>query len=352
MPFINRFSFIFFSLIFGDPRGSVEIKQVKDQILIEAVRYEDLESIKRTLNAWLQTRNESDHCDLSPLPQNRDSSSGKFVADITHCLPARLRKHLNTNPEHSGPNCWNSALNLAGILPALRLSPADEMAFYMRSPLCRPLQNNETRNSGDIGAIRQFDESGTKEVHGFIYISDNLAFSKDNYSFLTSYELISLDNLLDFWSVPKKNNCRTNQFETSSCGRATTYFRCSSLEEYFSQHTDIPRDAIKLFEDLAVIERALELEALEGLELTLATEGNIRSVAKAVASFLSQNQGEGTTSLSWNRDHNFLLGALDLRLEAIAFQLKIRHNDSLATEVSTIAAPFEKLPAEILKTQD
>ena len=82
-----------------------------------------------------------------------------------------MAKYLGTRPEVAGPNCWNFALALRGLLPSLRFTSDDEFTFYLRPPLCRPFRNDEKRLPGDIGAIRRKTVDGDSQGQRIRYNS-------------------------------------------------------------------------------------------------------------------------------------------------------------------------------------
>jgi hypothetical protein len=73
------------------------------------------------------------------------------------------------------------------------------MNFWMTSPLCQERKPDESPAPGDIIAIR--DDTGG-EVHGFIYLTGDLAYSKNGYAQGTRYELQSPKKVFDVYDVP------------------------------------------------------------------------------------------------------------------------------------------------------
>jgi hypothetical protein len=129
-----------------------------------------------------------------------------------------------------GPNCWNAALVSAKILPVARFSPPEEMTFWMDSPLCRELAGAEAPRPGDIVAIR---DQAAAEVHGFVYISDELAFSKNYLTTVAPYALQSPEQV--FGEFPVAARCRKRAGSSSpECPAYANVFRCRTLGEYVS----------------------------------------------------------------------------------------------------------------------
>ncbi|MCX5789251.1 MAG: hypothetical protein NTX64_12200 [Elusimicrobia bacterium] len=157
-----------------------------------------------------------------------------------------------------GPNCWNAALVSAKILPVARFSPPEEMTFWMGSPLCRELAGAEEPRPGDIVAIR---DKAAAEVHGFVYISDELAFSKNYLTTVAPYALQSPEEV--FGEFPVAAPCRKLAGSSSpDCPAYANVFRCRSLGEYVvSLGRALSREYVSADSEVLAAER--EVSALE-----------------------------------------------------------------------------------------
>ncbi len=82
-----------------------------------------------------------------------------------------------------GPNCWNTALHAAGVISDLvRYFTPEEFFVYINSPFSSPVRQDQTQR-GDIGAYRLYEDSISNsgaEVHGFVLLDNNMAYSKRN----------------------------------------------------------------------------------------------------------------------------------------------------------------------------
>lgn len=121
-----------------------------------------------------------------------------------------------------GPNCWNAALVVSGMLAAPRFTSPEEMSFWMDSPYCRVLGSGETPLPGDIIAVRDRDGA---EVHGFIHLTAELSFSKNYLTAAAPYELQSPEAVYAEFPVPQ--DCRRPGQAASFCPVRADYFRCS-----------------------------------------------------------------------------------------------------------------------------
>ncbi len=212
-----------------------QISSLNQNIWIKSNNCEKLESQNQILQLWTH-KLENASCEANEVRVSHEWQ-GENVCElnISSCLPNRIKTHQSVFSDLSGPNCWNSSLVMSGLLPEFRYSPQDEFSFYLNSPLCRQLKNNETRQAGDIGAIR---ESGGIEVHSFTYISDELVFSKNGHSTLRPYKLQTSEEVyktydVDLLSTPEE--CLSNVMDTN-CKSGVEFFRCETMESYLTSN--------------------------------------------------------------------------------------------------------------------
>ena len=235
---------------------------------------------------------------------------GGCEADVTGCLPPHMRDYQGVKPKIMGPNCWNLSLVVAGILPAHIYTAPDAMTFFMGSPLCRKLENNEERLAGDIGAIRR---RWSVEIHGFIYLSENLVYSKNN-AYMSPYSLYGLEELYEFFRIDDEPaHCLDNRME-KGCFNGVEFYRCHELVDYFQKHqVDISLEL--MFGDLAVLEKEVS---------DIVFSGEVKSSFKRVQQReFRQNVLELVQTLQSNHSESalFMLKMLKLRLTSLVDQL-------------------------------
>ena len=191
------------------------------------------------------------------LPECYCNESGHCIVDVYSISPQMVQTYQGVRPEFDGPNCWNRALVFAKILPSLTYTTPAEMTFWMTSPLCRERLLDEELQPGDIIAVRDFDIG---EVHGFTYLTDDLAYSKNGFRKKDgAYEYDSLDAVFSNYQVSQK--CRRvlgRPVKGEECYYRiyANYFHCQSLEEYFiSLNVQISS------ENMAIYQRLLEIDA-------------------------------------------------------------------------------------------
>lgn len=292
-------------------------------------------ALYQSLARWGQNVQAGKSCDTKA--QMQEKSGGRCEIDITDCVPEHVVKYHNARPEVDGPNCWNLSLVMSKILPSMRYTSPAEMNFYMRPPLCRELKDGEIREPGDVGAIRQIADNGeTLEHHGFIYISEKIAYSKNGFSKRSPYELQSLSNVYDVYSVPNRPECRKNQINTqsSSCGQAVSFFRCDSMEKYLAKNPHVPSEIRSSFDRMNSAESCVQQAVFTGGGvLSSEARTNLRETSQALLAYLEKEKTNKTTSLD-PAEHDFLVGSLQLRLEAVADQMYVGGRDAEALQAS------------------
>ncbi|MBI3505060.1 MAG: hypothetical protein HY059_09480 [Proteobacteria bacterium] len=177
-------------------------------------------SNRHALRQWTErTSTGANSCpDAAPTPS---AGATRLEIDATGCVPARAAELLDRRPNIGGPNCWNIALVLADILPALRFSTPEEFAFHMASARCRPLSAGEALLPGDLGAMREKRAGGgERELHAFVRISSDLAFSKNGDDPVEPYQVHAMSAMLQANEALGRANCR------GACSIRTDYYRC------------------------------------------------------------------------------------------------------------------------------
>ncbi len=147
--------------------------------------------------------------------------------DIDPVTPNIVERSLEVDAGRWGPNCWNTALVAAKILPVLRYTPPEEMSFWTQSPLCQAVPRDEAPAPGDIAAIR---DSSHTEVHAFTFVSEELAFTKNYLTTLAPYKLQSTPEVFAIFPVPFE--CRHRLGHPMDCPTYVNYFRCTSWDHF------------------------------------------------------------------------------------------------------------------------
>lgn len=205
---------------------------------------ENCDFIKRqtsALSIWKKNLSESP----AKLTSACSCDSFRCYMTVNEVMPDFAKNYQNVKTGRWGPNCWNAVLVASKILPIARFSPPEEMSFWMTSPLCKEVPDNETPQPGDIAAIR---DSNLNEVHASVFVTEELFFSKNSLTTQDSYQLQSSQGI--FLIFPVQFMCRHRNGNPLDCGTYVNYYRCSSFADYNKNQNVILSD------------RYLQLEAL------------------------------------------------------------------------------------------
>lgn len=301
-----NYSPILLLLLISFQSWALEIVPYGKVIELSSQSCDETQSIVKTLESWTKKK-----CKVL--------EGCKY--DIRECVPEHIAGVVGKYSGFDGPNCWNLALVMKGILPGLRFSTRDEMAFYMNSPLCRNLEPNEERKPGDIGAIRELVNKKTYEFHGFIYISDKLAFSKNGETYESSFDLQTLNNVYASYQISGNEKCHGNRVDiNSNCMNATSYFRCESLDDYLSKRKPISMELSKLVQNTSTFEKCImEPFLVDSKPLSENAAESIIDISKALVEY-TEEQMKKNSGLS--DEEKFILTSLDLRMRSISEQFK------------------------------
>lgn len=180
-----------------------------------------LERQAAALSDWKRRLGEAPGAPAACLCDGRGCS-----LEVGPAAPDFVNDYHGARARRWGPNCWNAALLAARILARPRFTSPEEMAFWLASPLCRRLGAGEAPRPGDIVAIR--DQAG-QEVHGFVYLSPELAFSKNLVSPAEPYALQSPEAVYAVFPVP--DGCRAPG-SLAGCPARSDHFRCSTRADH------------------------------------------------------------------------------------------------------------------------
>lgn len=326
-----------FSFTVGSAFGFVVEKKAEQLFFLDHT-CESAYSSVLALQTWSKNIGEQKNCDPSPV---KGEDGCRY--DITQCVPEHVLKYEGSYSPQDGPNCWNTALVLSKILPHLRYAAPEEMSFYMRPPLCRELLNGEERKPGDVGAIREIKKNGTLEMHGFIYLSDTLAFSKNEFKKEVPYRLMELNQVYADFKVPTDSQCRQNQIDLESkCGQAVAYFRCQSFSDYLYSTEDIPFKLKKAVHDVTQFEDCFEKTNMANETLSDEALTHIVSVSEALVTYLESEKHNLLKSGLKSKEQEFVLGNLQWRLFSLSEQLGMTSNIKEGQELLDFSLQLQK----------
>lgn len=333
MTVISIIIFTFLSDVFSQDEKreySQTIMRENDNIFLRTRTCLEAQRHVKDLAKWTEKTNKK--CDIDSVTYDQGLNC---KVNISKCVPDHVLKYEGLNPQEHGPNCWNLAMVMTGIIPYMRYSTPQEMAFFMDAPLCRPLKPYEKRKTGDIGAIR--NSSDRKDIHGFIHISEDLVYSKngnnkDNYP----YKVQNFDSMLNEMFIGGtdhlKNECRGNQaIGKVGCLGQIEYFRCISLDEYLKKENDQISKEIK--ETLSTFQKIDCHISSVLFDLTVADQAvNLSFDISFILYQYLVDQLDSNQKLS--EQDTFILSSIKLRLEALRESLGGTYEEQKRDKIS------------------
>ena len=131
-----------------------------------------------------------------------------------------------------GPNCWNEATFVAGLLKEVRHTPSVEFAEIIESSLCKEVPF-EKAELGDIVALRRFDRHGNllphpqfSEIHGYTYLNQTMGFTKNGTMAEAPYQEMSHQDIFQFYKKSEYTACKQVGLDRPDCNMKAVVFRC------------------------------------------------------------------------------------------------------------------------------
>lgn len=212
-----------------------EIRDENDNLFIRGTSCQELSAQAEALSTWAGKMQNAP----SSVPSTCQCDvEGLCEINITHSIPDFVFQASLVKPDYYGPNCWNTTLVASGILPFQRFSIPEEITFWTHSSFCRELTLLEPLEVGDVIAIREKNESPLEdpfEIHAFIYITEELAFSKNGPETLSPISFQNPQEVFSFYGVTNKA-CQRVSGSSGACENFANVYRCESFQEHLSHH--------------------------------------------------------------------------------------------------------------------
>ena len=136
---------------------------------------------------------------------------------------SELANKLDGTSSHiNGPNCWNGALYVSGVVEEKKFTSPEEWKFI----LGKHCTEVATPKYGDIGRIYQ--RSGV-EVHGFIHLGEKQIFAKHGEAVKDGYQYMSYKEMLKYYGRTKR--CRETRDTSELCFNIIKYYSCETKTE-------------------------------------------------------------------------------------------------------------------------
>lgn len=226
--------------------SKVQVEKKGSNIFLKGPNCDVLDKEAKSLAEWTKKVKEV------PSAQEQCSCANSVCTKrVTAVLPRIVNSTQFVKPQISGPNCWNASLVASKIIPQLRYSTAQEMDFWVNSPLCKEKKGSAALAPGDLIAIVHKTEG---QYHGFIHISENLSFSKNGFDTENPYTLQDPKNVFKTYDV--KPECERTD-NPSKCTTYAKYYSCMTMEEYRQSRGSQDKELKDAIKSMGVLECSL-----------------------------------------------------------------------------------------------
>jgi hypothetical protein len=139
--------------------------------------------------------------DIRPMLEAAASVPGGVNLSLAYLLPPHVRVQLNTFPLPNAAdqlNCHWTSFNFFQRTPSAPAGTAE----WTRKLDHEYVKISDAPEYGDIVVLRK---PGGSMIHSCVYLADNLVYTKNGASALAPWELMTLPDLLDFysWDLPE-----------------------------------------------------------------------------------------------------------------------------------------------------
>ncbi len=250
-------------------------------ISIEVGTCEELVSHVDALSRWSQKLGEN-----PKVPEIDCKKSPVTSLDISSVIPSTIKSIYGRRSICRGPNCYNAAMIANNTGAKQRFVSNFEWAHYLKNN-CKIRSPSEKPKPGDIVAIRKKGASWGASlepdpdffnVHGFIYVDENLAFHKPSPATDNTAEFDDFSNILNEFKLKQTDTKCINSSEIPplDCDFFLNYFDCSSYPLFYG-------DPFSQFES------ALSSCTVSGNMTTLSTVLDLYKAVSPVISHLEES---------------------------------------------------------------
>ncbi len=156
------------------------------------------------------------------------------TVQIEGLIPQRMLQLLNQKPQYFGPNCWNSVLYMNKATDYLRFVQPDEFQRTLPFLGCYKKDVKEL----ETGDIVRITDKANEEQHAFIYISENMSFTKNGPETKAPYQIVNTESILQEYDVDMK--CLSIKNRQSECLSRVSVYSCdlSNIESQRNKFGD------------------------------------------------------------------------------------------------------------------
>ena len=273
---------------------------------------EEAENIRQWAASIGESTTEKVRCDCNAIAKTN------CVLDVKGIAPKILKQFQFKRPDISGPNCWNTSLVAAKILPHARYTTPEEMNYWMNSPLCKERDSMDEVRPGDVIAIR---DKANGEVHGFTYLSNKMAFSKNGFHRSSPYTLQDTKGVFDVYGVAPE--CQKITGTSDSCKMRGNIYKCESWDSFWEKnkkHMSKDSSVDKVIDQMACYTSSVlfnaDKKSIKGM-------GVVTDTIDAIQELALSNLNEASTvseaeKIYWERAQ-YRVAALKVQIEDIIF---------------------------------
>ena len=256
-----------------------------------------------------------------------------------------LLENFSVYIERNGPNCHNTVLNSAGVLRSIRYVDEHEFYFWLNSPLCRLISDEETLPESFLRVIKSRRKFASKDqlVHSqFVFNGGLRQFEKVGASGSSPYvsqptKIVgrsTKDGGYLWKKVVRRPECSRAESQPKDCWVWAELYECESFESYSDRILPhLSSDQRSCLKELSYSVSAIE----NRVEAYLNAKANGSPRSSQNSDFANLNNEiyeliDDLKSAGWKEEMAlFFSKALLTRMEGLEFQLNTSTSDDYRT---------------------
>lgn len=294
--------------------GLIDIVRSKNgSISLIGPSCQELTKQEQAIREWSEFYGEIPGSLIAPVEIPNEN---RCILNISNSVPSVVPALQDFKNAHNGPNCWNTALRLSGLVQFTRFSTPEELKFWLDSSYCRELSESEKSLPGDIIEIRAPNE----EIHGMIYLSEDLVFSKNTSGKSSPYGIQRSSLIYQNFRVDN-TQCKKVQGSPSTCTRWANHYRCNRVESDRNTLKKINIEFAALSAEVTKIESVIS-------EYVVKSDKDYLSKIEKLNTQLTEVEGKIQNSQKFKGHDSFFYQALLHDVNSLKTQLEINVKES------------------------
>ena len=232
-------------------------------IIKEGLEDKYLASILKAISKWKVQLGEPKNSDTLPNPvqENILDYDGATAYNVTEYLP-KVAKAFNMQYFVDGPNCWNMVALTNGHTQLLRMMNDDSFTELLNTPFSLKIENETDIRPGDVMAYRYRTDSGFLEVHGAIYLTENLVWTKNGPRESKPVRLMDADEVHGIYLKE----------DVFGAGETVLPRKCTKPKSYLDKDCKVYVEYFRLDSNNYTVPKAVEEDALKLSSYDFATK--------------------------------------------------------------------------------